>query len=187
MALIGGKQMDGGVRKIDRGEQPPDAKIPPEASAEVSTTITSSNSSSTTETTKPPYPGSAALPTQIDPTGIRFDFNLGARVVLPNRTEGKWRVRLRDLDTGNILFESENRGAFVASSKRYFVRFGISVWEFDDAGVATRVLAHDYDATGRDVLIQFPVGTLGDILAWFPYAAGSARCIAAGSRAPCPS
>ncbi len=33
------------------------------------------------------------------------------------------------------------------------------------------VLSHDYDARGRDVLIQFPIGTLGDILAWFPYAA----------------
>ena len=34
----------------------------------------------------------------------------------------------------------------------------------------TRILAHEYDARDRDVLIQFPVGTLGDILAWFPYA-----------------
>jgi len=33
------------------------------------------------------------------------------------------------------------------------------------------VFAHDYDATGREVLIHFPVGTLGDIIAWFPYAA----------------
>ena len=33
------------------------------------------------------------------------------------------------------------------------------------------VLSHDYDARGRDVLVQFPIGTLGDILAWFPYAA----------------
>ena len=32
------------------------------------------------------------------------------------------------------------------------------------------MLAHDYDAAGREVLIQFPIGTLGDILGWFPYA-----------------
>jgi len=43
-------------------------------------------------------------------------------------TEAKWRVRLCDLDTGNILFESENRGAFVASSKRFYVRVKIEVW-----------------------------------------------------------
>src|SRR5450432_1820470 len=70
-----------------------------------------------------PYPSPASLPTQTGPQGLRFDFNQGARLVLPNRTEGKWRVRLRDLDTGNILFQTENQGAFVSSSKRFFVRF----------------------------------------------------------------
>ena len=29
---------------------------------------------------------------------------------------------------------------------------------------------HDYDAADREVLIQFPVGTLGDTMGWFPYA-----------------
>ena len=36
---------------------------------------------------------------------------------------------------------------------------------------APPVLTHEYDARDREVLIQFPIGTLGDILAWFPYAA----------------
>ena len=120
---------------------------------------------------KQPYPPHTNVPTQGGPAGIRFDFNHGARVVLPPRTEGKWRIRLHDLDTGNTLFLTENQGALVSSAKRYFVRIGIEVWELDAAGVATTVLTHDYDARGRDVLIQFPVGTLGDILAWFPYAA----------------
>jgi autotransporter strand-loop-strand O-heptosyltransferase len=92
-------------------------------------------------------------------------------VVLPPRTVGKWRVRLRDLDTGNILFQSENQGATVHSAKRWFVRFSIEVWDIDAAGEATPVLAHEYDAQARDVLILFPVGTLGDVLAWFTYAA----------------
>jgi autotransporter strand-loop-strand O-heptosyltransferase len=119
---------------------------------------------------KAPYPPPANLPTQLGPEGIRFDFNHGARVILPNRTEGKWRVRLRDLDTGNILFQSENQGAFVSSAKRFYVRFSVEVWSLDADGAATSVLSHDYDARGQDILIQFPIGTLGDILAWFPYA-----------------
>ena len=116
---------------------------------------------------KPAYPPPAARPTQEGPHGIRFDFNQGARVLLPNRPEGetKWKVRLSDLDTGNILFESENGGAFVASSKRFYVRFKIEVRLGDE-----EVLAHEFDCKDREVLIQFPVGTLGDILAWFPYA-----------------
>ena len=109
------------------------------------------------------YPPAAAVPTQEGPLGLRYDFNFGARVSLP---QGRgWRVKLRDLDTGNVLFESRNEGAFVSSAKRFFVRFGIEVWEGESS-----VFTHEYNASGREVLIQFPIGTLGDILAWFPYA-----------------
>lgn len=149
---------------------PPEPTPAPAASAQTET--------ATAAAPKSPYPPAAALPVQIGPEGIRFDFNLGCRVLLPQRTEGSWRVRLRDLDTGNILFESENKGAFVNSAKRWFVRFRIEVWSIDQGtgdGAATgeprMVLSHDYDPDERDVLIQFPIGTLGDILAWFPYAA----------------
>jgi autotransporter strand-loop-strand O-heptosyltransferase len=125
------------------------------------------------EAVKSPYPPASSTPVLMGPDGIRFDFNLGCRVSLPPRTEGKWRVRLRDLDTGNILFESENKGAFVNSAKRWYVRFKVEIWSIDDNAPDDPhvVMAHDYDSRHQDVLIQFPVGTLGDILAWFPYAA----------------
>ncbi|MBV9749498.1 MAG: hypothetical protein JO157_11850, partial [Acetobacteraceae bacterium] len=131
-----------------------------------------------TQAAKPAYPPPARVPTQLGPKGIRFDFTFGARVLLPSRSDGGlWRVRLRDLDTGNVLFESENRGALVTSTKRWFVRFGVEVWSLDQGanGTVRPVLAHDYDASGHEVLIHFPVGTLGDILAWFPYAARFAQ------------
>ncbi len=115
---------------------------------------------------KAAYPPAADKPTQEGEAGVRFDFNFGARVTLPQREEGEWRVILRDLDTGNVLFESNNQGAFVNSTKRFFVRFRIEVYDNDKLQ-----LEHDYDCRGREVLIQFPIGTLGDTLAWFPYAA----------------
>src|ERR1700757_5082988 len=74
-----------------------------------------------------PYPPAAAVPTQVGPEGILFDFNLGCRVALPVRQAGKWRVRLRDLHTGSTLFQSENQGALVRSAKRWFVRFRVEV------------------------------------------------------------
>jgi autotransporter strand-loop-strand O-heptosyltransferase len=121
---------------------------------------------------KPPYPPPAAQPTQLGPENIRFDFNQGCRVQLPPRATGTWKIRLRDRDSGNILFESENKGAVVNSSKRWFVRFRVEVWAIDGEGATPReIFTHDFDTANRDVLIQFPVGTLGDILAWFPYAA----------------
>jgi autotransporter strand-loop-strand O-heptosyltransferase len=112
---------------------------------------------------KRPYPLPAPAPTQAGPLGIKFDFNLGARVSVP---EGKaWRVRLWDRETGNILFESSAGAAFINSTKRYFLKFGIEIFDGEDI-----VFAHDYDAKGEQILIQFPVGTLGDIMGWFPYA-----------------
>jgi len=112
---------------------------------------------------KPAYPPASSVPNQTDASGIRFDFNLGARVLIP---PGDWRVKLSDLDTGNTLFETATTGAFINSSKRFYVRFGIEVWDGDIS-----IFQHEYDATNREVLIQLPVGTLGDTLGWLPYAA----------------
>lgn len=41
------------------------------------------------------------IPTQTGPENIRYDFNDGARVLLP---EGQWHVRLLDADSGNVIF-----------------------------------------------------------------------------------
>jgi len=105
-----------------------------------------------------------ALPTQFGPLGLRYDFNDGCRVLLPDAGR-TWRVRLRDLDTGNVLYDGTLAAGLVRSSKRYFVRFGIDVWADGEA-----VFSHAYDAAGRAVLVQLPAGTLGDTLAWFPAA-----------------
>jgi autotransporter strand-loop-strand O-heptosyltransferase len=111
------------------------------------------------------YPAPAEVPTQHGPKGLRFDFNDGCRVVLP-QSESPWRVRLSDLDTGNILFDTEIKGGRVNSTKRYFVRFRVQVWHQNES-----IFSHDYSAEDRNVLVQFPVGTLGDTVGWFPYAA----------------
>ena len=126
---------------------------------------------------KSPYPPPAPEPTQAGPNGIRFDFNNGCRVQLPKRAKGSWRIRLRDLDTGNILFESENQGATISSSKRWFIRFRIEVWEFEEGVEAPPqpVFSHDLDLAGHEVLIQFPIGTLGDTMGWFSYCDRFAR------------
>lgn len=115
----------------------------------------------------PPLPG---LPTQRGPDGLSYDFNVGVRVHLPARPSGVWRVRFSDLDTGNTLFETKGQGALARSAKSYFVRARIEVWEVPEQGAELLVLSHDYDAADRDVLIAIPAGTLGDTLAWLPYA-----------------
>src|ERR1700694_4395086 len=63
------------------------------------------------------YPAPAEIPTQEGPKGIRFDFNDGCRVMLPEGGHPV-KVRLSDIDTGNILFETEIRAGRVNSTKR---------------------------------------------------------------------
>jgi autotransporter strand-loop-strand O-heptosyltransferase len=104
------------------------------------------------------------IPTQEGPRGLRYDFNDGCRVALPD-TGHPWRVRISDIDTGNILFETEIKAGRINSTKRYFVNFRLEAWQQGE-----RVLLHDYCAAGREVLIRLPVDTLGDVLGWFPYA-----------------
>jgi autotransporter strand-loop-strand O-heptosyltransferase len=111
------------------------------------------------------YPAPASVPTQSGAQGIRFDFNDGCRVVLP---EGQWHVRLRDLDTGNILYETDIRAGHINTTKRYYLRCRIEVWAGGHTGEP--IFRHDYVAKDREVLVQFPVGTLGDTLGWLPYA-----------------
>ena len=94
--------------------------------------------------------------------GIRFDFNYGARVEVP---AGDYRVRFLDREACLTLYDSNASGVLVTSSKKYFVDFRIEVYERDKL-----IFAHDLDLQGKKVLIKFPVGILGDILAWFPYA-----------------
>jgi autotransporter strand-loop-strand O-heptosyltransferase len=122
---------------------------------------------------KPPYPPPAPLPTQVDASGVRFDFNAGCRVMLPPRAAGSWRVCLRDRDSGNVLFRSVLAQGFIHSSKCWWIRFRVEVEAVDaeDSAPGEPVFVHEYDARDRDVLIQFPIGTLGDTLAWMPYAA----------------
>jgi autotransporter strand-loop-strand O-heptosyltransferase len=135
------------------------------ASDSASLSAPSEPASAASSPEKRPFPAPAALPTQKGPQGIRFDFNDGCRVALPAAGAQPWRVRLSDIDTGNILFETLMKEGRVNSAKRYFLRCRIEIWAGEES-----ILSHDYAAEGREVLIQFPVGTLGDTMGWFPYA-----------------
>ena len=143
----------------------PQAAQAPVTPAPAAAPAPASQSAPATPPEKPPYPPAAPVPTQEAPLGIKYDFNFGCRAVLP-KGEHPWKVRLTDLDTGNILFETTFEQGSFSSTKRYYIRFRIEVWQQDK-----EILSHEYNAKDREVCIQFPVGTLGDTMGWFPYAA----------------
>ncbi|HTJ95183.1 MAG TPA: autotransporter strand-loop-strand O-heptosyltransferase [Pararobbsia sp.] len=95
------------------------------------------------------------------PHGIRYDFNYGCRISVP---AGEWRVRLTDIDADVVLYDDVVSEATVTSFKKYYVRFRIEVFRDGEC-----VFEHRYDAAGKKVYVRLPVGTLGDVIAWFPY------------------
>lgn len=98
--------------------------------------------------------------TQAGPEGIRYDFNDGCRVWVPEGA--KWLVVLRDVDTDTLLFRQELNGAgMVQSHKRYYVRFEIIIWKDGE-----QVFTHTCDLKDREVLITMQMGGLGDHIAW---------------------
>ena len=104
-----------------------------------------------------PFVLSPERPTCAGPDGIYYDFNDGARVCLP---EGQWHVRLLDDESGNILFSSDSGAGWIASTKHQVYRAGEDVPCVDEAA----------ELEGRDVLVLFPTGKLGEMIGWFHYA-----------------
>jgi hypothetical protein len=101
-----------------------------------------SSNDSAHATTKPAYPAQPEIPTQPAPKGFRFDFNDGARVMLPEG-EHPWWVRLSDIDAGNILFETEIKAG--ADQQRQAIlhrrsREGGHTRQFRALGSSTRLM-----------------------------------------------
>ena len=105
-------------------------------------------------------PGPINLTTSLP--GVKLDFNYGVRIQVP---DGNYHVRFIDKDTSTILYDAPISGAIATSTKKYYVNFRVELYQ--DGYL---IYDHDLDLKGKNVHIKYPVGTLGDIMAWFPYA-----------------
>ena len=133
--------------------------------------ISKKNIESSTFTSKFDNDGSVQTYMQFDPgevqqkssiEEIRFDFNYGVRVTVP---QGEYRVKFIDRKSCLTVYDAPASGVMVTSSKKYFVDFRIEIYEKENL-----IFAHDLDLKEKKVLIKFPTGILGDVLAWVPYA-----------------
>ena len=98
--------------------------------------------------------------------GIRFDFNNGLRIKFPNK--GEYRCVFKDLDTDCLLYSMDVKpGCTVESVKKFYIRFRLEIYRKDD--LKEPLFTHDLDLSGKEVLIQLPVGALGDTIAWFSF------------------
>lgn len=106
------------------------------------------------------------IPTMDAVEGIKFDFNDGIRILFPP-TKKTYRVMFSDIDTSIVLYNAETvPNAYVTSVKKFFIRFRLQIFEKDGK---EPIFTHDFDARDREVMIQLPVGTLGDSIGWFSY------------------
>ena len=106
------------------------------------------------------------IPTQDAVEGIKFDFNDGIRILFPHNGK-EYHVTFTDIDTGIILFSQDTvPGAYVTSVKKFFIRFRLII---HNKGGKEPIFTHDFDAKDREVMIQLPVGTIGDSIGWFSY------------------
>ncbi len=117
------------------------------------------------EPAQPPIYGNVPeIPTQEAVEGIRFDFNDGIRVKFP---QGGYRVCFSDIDTGTILYNAEiKQESMVTSVKKFFIKFRLQIFR---AGETEPIFEHEYNAKDKEVMIQLPVGTIGDSIGWFSY------------------
>ncbi|MBR0558827.1 autotransporter strand-loop-strand O-heptosyltransferase [Neokomagataea anthophila] len=132
-----------------------------------------------------PYLLPPAAPALSVERNICFDFNDGARVMVPEIDPqiGQWHVCLSDYETGNVLFNAPLKGGMVSSTKKYHVPFQIDVTLVQADGTRVAALHHKMSLREQPVLVQLPVGTLGDTLAWLPAVIRFAR--QTGARVTC--
>lgn len=119
---------------------------------------------------KNPYLPVPVTPVVEGAQGIRFDFNDGARIMVPEVSAdvGQWHIRLSDGVTGNILFDARLKAGMATSTKKFFVPFVVDAWLEKADGSREHCLHHELSLRGQRVLVQLPVGTLGDTIAWLP-------------------
>ncbi len=113
------------------------------------------------------------VPTMDAADGIKFDFNEGIRILFPHNGKA-YRCVFSDIDTGIILYSADTvPGAYVTSVKKFYIKFRLQVFPKIENPVPEHrpepIFTHDYDCKDKVVMIQLPVGTIGDSIGWFSY------------------
>ena len=93
--------------------------------------------------------------------GVRFDFNLGLRLFIP---EGNWHVKISDNASKIVLFDQDISDTLLISAEKFFIR-----WEIELSLNGQKVFHHIFNAEGKKVHFQFFETGMGDHLGLFPW------------------
>jgi autotransporter strand-loop-strand O-heptosyltransferase len=96
---------------------------------------------------------------------IKYSFDNGAKVEILGTSNNMYNVEFTNKDTGLKTYEHTMApNHWCSPSLRYFVNWNIEIKNNDKL-----VSKHDFDCTGKNVLIQLDSTAIGDTLAWVPY------------------
>ena len=124
------------------------------------------NSSALQKQPKPVYWEIPQEPVMEGPDGIRYDFNCGIRVLLPEGNK-KYRVIFLDQDTDTVMHDAEvTGGTYITGIKKFFINYKLTITEKNKE---SPIMVHCYNAYGKLVVISFPEGAIGDSIGWFSY------------------
>lgn len=112
------------------------------------------------------YGAVTTIPTVDAVNGIRYDFNSGLRVYFP-KDENQYHLQFIDDDTGIVMYDGDSTpGTVVTAVKKYYMRFHFIITHKETKKV---VFEHTLDLKDKNVVVQFPVNTIGDSIGWFSY------------------
>jgi len=141
-----------------------DSTVSSQTSAQDKSSVSPVGVGAPKKSTFAPLPPLPVIPAVGD---IKFDFSFGCRVMFP-RNGVPSHLTIYDADTENKIYDQDvnpgKDGAVITTFRKYFIRYRIEIESIDRSIVR---FSHTYDAKDRDVLVQLPLGALGDTIAWF--------------------
>lgn len=97
---------------------------------------------------------------------VTLSFTDGAKVETYGETPASYRIRFTDKDTGENIYDTIiQSNQWAAPNPRYYVRWHVTAEE--DGAL---ILEHTLDLAEEQVLVELTSRSLGDTVAWAPYA-----------------
>lgn len=107
------------------------------------------------------------MPTMDAIDGIRFDFNYGFRLTVPENCKTTYVVVVTDEDRHVVLFSAPiDPGKGVFTHQKYYIRYKLQIFK---QGEKEPCFEHVMDLSDRPVMVFANSPGLGDTIAWFSY------------------
>jgi len=103
-----------------------------------------------------------------EPEYLEYNINFtdGARIEVLGTTKLKFGVEILDKNTNDLIYKTElAANTWCATNAKYYKEYKINIKHEN-----TLLLTHNFDLRDKDVLIQLDSKSIGDTLAWTPYA-----------------